>query len=99
MDNEAMLENSGFAYSPKRILWINRDRRMAFSGEAVADHDSSWVQERLDNTVPEKEFWFWFSGEIPKDFKDTCWSILAEVGLSDRGIQPMAPMVHMTFGR
>jgi hypothetical protein len=53
---------------------------MAFSIEAVLDHDASWVPKRLSKTVSEGEFWF--TGETPKDFGEFSVNVLAELGLS-----------------
>jgi hypothetical protein len=93
MDNETILKDAGFEYLAKRMLWINRNQRMAFSGEAVSDHDAVWVQERLNKTVSEGEFWFWFSGDIPNSFSEDSLNVLAEVGLSK--LRPSAPIGRM----
>ena len=89
MNNEDRLKNAGFTYHPERVVWINRDRRMAFSDEAVADSNSGWIQERLDKTVADGEFWFWYS-IIPPNFKEICWDVLAELGMSN--LRPMVPV-------
>ncbi|MGB9380009.1 MAG: hypothetical protein WCB16_05185 [Candidatus Binatus sp.] len=96
VDNETILKDAGFEYLPRRMLWISRYKRMGFSGEAISDHDEAWVQERLDETVAQGEFWFWFSGDIPKSFPEDSFSVLAEIGLSE--LQPKAPIWRLHVG-
>ena len=53
-----ILRDAGFAEAPE--IWIEQTQRQAFSENAVSDHDASWLSERLAETVPEAEFWFYF---------------------------------------
>ncbi len=56
-----LLRDAGFtADSSQPAIWIERNRRQAFSENIISDHDVSWLTERLAEKVPEPEFWFYF---------------------------------------
>lgn len=84
MDNEDTLRIRGFLLMRKRMLWCNRDLRMAFSHEAARDHDARWLQDALAEKVPSTDFVFYFN-EIPHDLQ-FCHDILNELGMP--GIVP-----------
>jgi hypothetical protein len=97
MDSEEILKQAGFVNLPKRGLWVSRDRRMAFSSEALSDHDENWVQERLGKTVEKGDFLFWFTAGPAEKFGEFAVSVLAELGLSN--LRGAAPYWHMSIGR
>ena len=86
MDNEETLRAAGFARIHKRRLLVSRDRRMAFSHEALRDHDSRWLGSKLLEDVPDGEFRF--QSNSPLNLK-VCMEILEELGLS--ALTPMVP--------
>jgi hypothetical protein len=96
MENEEILNRDGFVNLPKRGLWVSQDRRMAFSSEALSDHDENWVRERLGKTVNEGNFVFWFTAGPPEKFGELAVSVLAELGLSN--LRGAAPYWHMNIG-
>lgn len=65
--------------SRRRMLWLSRELRMAFSHEAVQDAATQWLQHALLERVPPTDFVFYFS-QVPEDLQ-VCREILAEVGL------------------
>lgn len=77
MSNAEILTASGFApyTSPRWNFWINRDKRMAFSFEAMADCDSGWLERELTQSVPVTEFWFYFS-IVPENARESCLEFL-----------------------
>jgi hypothetical protein len=79
MDNETILRSRGFTLMRNRLLWINRNLRMAFSYEAARDHDGRWLTKALSEHVPETDFVFHFS-QAP-DNPQVCRDILGEVAL------------------
>jgi hypothetical protein len=78
-DREQLLRSRGFVMSRRRMLWISRELRMAFSHEAVQDMDTRWFQHALSEQVPPTDFVFHFI-QIPEDLQ-VCREILAEIGL------------------
>jgi hypothetical protein len=52
------------------VIWIERRRIQAFSENVIGDHDVAWLNERLAETVPEAEFWFYFRDLSDNPLKD-----------------------------
>ena len=55
--------------SSKPVIWVERSRRQA-SENVTSDHDPSWLTERLAETVPDAEFWFYFRDPSDNPLKD-----------------------------
>lgn len=81
IENEHLLRSRGFVMSRRRMLWVSRDLRMAFSHEAVQDSDPRLLQRAVDQRVPPTDFVFHFS-QVPEDLQ-VCRDILAEIGLQN----------------
>jgi hypothetical protein len=66
-----ILRDAGFTEdSAQPVIWIERSRRQAFSENVIGDHDVAWLNERLAETVPEPEFWFYFLDLSADPIKD-----------------------------
>jgi hypothetical protein len=77
-----ILRDAGFtedSYQP--VIWIERSRRQAFSENVIGDHDVSWLNERLAETVPEVEFWFYFR-DLSDDPVEDCRAVLSRLGMA-----------------
>ena len=74
-----ILRDAGFVEAPQ--IWIEQTRRQAFSENAVSDHDMSWLNERLAETVPEVEFWFYFRDLSDDPVKD-CKAVLSRLRMA-----------------
>lgn len=85
MDNERLIRSRGFVMIQRRMLWVNRDLRIAFSHEATRDGDIRWLQQAISERVPPNNFVFHFS-RVPED-SQVCREILAEIGLP--GLVPL----------
>jgi hypothetical protein len=81
-----ILGDAGLAQAPQ--IWIEQTRRQAFSENAVSEHDASWLNERLAETVPEAEFWFYFRDLSDNPLKDY------KVVLSRLGMGAVLPIVR-----
>ncbi|MFZ0248277.1 hypothetical protein [Candidatus Binatus sp.] len=69
----------GFTLMRHRMLWINRDLRIAFSYEAARDHGAGWLTHALAERVPETDFVFHFS-QVPANTQ-VCREILNELAM------------------
>jgi hypothetical protein len=78
-DKEQLLRSRGFVMSRRRMLWVSRKLRMAFSHEIVQDAETQWLQHALSERVPPTDFVFHFN-QVPEDLQ-VCREILAEIGL------------------
>jgi hypothetical protein len=77
-----ILHDAGFTEdSSQPVIWIEPSRRQAFSGNVIGDHDVSWLNERLAETVPAAEFWFYFRDLSDNPLKD-CKVILSRLGMA-----------------
>jgi hypothetical protein len=85
-----ILENAGFVENHIRGLWFNRSTRMIFSHELVRDHKIGWLKSKLQEQVPEDQFWFYFNA--PPARPDECQRILQEMGLSGLTAIVKAPL-------
>jgi hypothetical protein len=75
-----ILRTAGFTEdSSDCSIWIEQSRRQAFSENVISDHDASWLNDRLAETVPEAEFWFYFRDLSDNPLKD-CKVILSRLG-------------------
>ena len=66
-----------------------RSRRQAFSENVIGDHDVAWLNERLAESVPEAEFWFYFRDLSADPLKD-CKAVLSRIGMA-----AILPVVRM----
>ncbi len=83
MVNLEKLLNAGFLEIPSREMWYSRERRMAFSHQAIREMDPRWLERHLAEKVDEggsDDFVFHFVSP-PKDIQN-CNEILKEIGLS-----------------
>ena len=83
MANLEKLLNAGFVEIPSREMWYSRERRMAFSHQAIREMDPRWLERHLAEKVGEggsDEFVFHFVNP-PKGIQN-CIEILKEIGLS-----------------
>ena len=78
-EKEQILKVSGFVELPERGLWVNANRRLAISEEALRYHDVEWLTERLLEDVPEQEFRFHTNRATSEE---ECHKILAEMRIS-----------------
>ena len=67
--------------SSQPVIWIERSRRQAFSENVIGDHDVSWLNERLAETVPQAEFWFYFRDLSDNPLKD-CKLVLSRLAMA-----------------
>ena len=81
--------------SRRRMLWVSRELRMAFSHEAVQDTETHWLQRVLSERVPPTDFVFHFS-QVPEDLQ-VCREILAEIGLPS--LVPVVRLATIAIGR
>src|SRR5260370_32305493 len=93
MDNETILRSRGFTLMRNRLLWINRNLRMAFSYEAARDHDRRWLSRALAERVPETDFVFHFS-QAPEDIQ-VCRDILSELAMPHLDPKVRAKALHI----
>jgi hypothetical protein len=85
-----ILRDAGFTEdSSQPVIWIERSRRQAFSENVIGDHDVSWLNERLAETVPAAEFWFYFRDLSDNPLKD------CKVVLSRLEMVAVLPIVRM----
>ena len=47
LDKRSLLENEGFVYHPRRMIFINNETRKVFSQEFVSDNPKSWIIEKI----------------------------------------------------
>jgi hypothetical protein len=80
MSNVEKLLKAGFSEMPVRGLWFSRDRRMAFSDQAIEDMDPRWLDRYTSEEVGPDDFVFHYV-KPPKNIQE-CNQILAEIGLS-----------------
>jgi len=85
MDNlennvQILRASGGFVELPMRKLWVNRDRRLVISEEALRDHDSHWLESRLLEHILEEEFRFYTNHAVPHEVHG---SVLDQLGLSN----------------
>jgi hypothetical protein len=80
LDNEKTLNEGGFVKDNKRGMWISKERRMAFSGDAVRDQLTAWIRHVIGDAVPDGRFNFYVNlkPELPEVFAAT---IVKELGL------------------
>lgn len=45
----------------------------------ISDHNERWLNKRLEETVPEAEFWFYFR-ELSDDPLKDCKAVLSRLG-------------------
>jgi hypothetical protein len=77
-----ILRTAGFTEDSSYCsIWVEQSRRQAFSENVISEHDASWLNERLAETVPEAEFWFYFRDLSNNPFND-CKLILSRLGLA-----------------
>ena len=89
-----ILRDAGFTEdSAQPVIWIERSRRQAFSENVIGDHDVAWLNERLAETVPEPEFWFYFLDLSADPIKD-CKALLSRMGMA-----AVLPIVRMGVRR
>jgi hypothetical protein len=89
-----ILRDAGFTEdSAQPVIWIERSRRQAFSENVIGDHDVAWLNERLAETVPEPEFWFYFRDLSADPLKD-CRALLSRMGMA-----AVLPIVRMGVRR
>jgi hypothetical protein len=74
-----ILRDAGSTEAPK--IWIEQTRRQAFSENVVSEHDASWLTDRLAETVPKGEFWFYFRDLSDNPLKD-CKVVLSRLGMA-----------------
>jgi hypothetical protein len=85
-----ILREAGFTEdSSLPVIWVERSRRQAFSENVISDHDMAWLNERLAETVPETEFWFYFRDLSADPLKD-CKAVLSRMGMA-----AVLPVVRM----
>jgi hypothetical protein len=84
MNKFARLQECGFKEIPTRELWFSRERRIAFSHEAIRDMDPAWMERRLAEDVGTDDFVFHLISDTPeRDVAQRCTDILREIGLSN----------------
>jgi hypothetical protein len=82
MENKRkLLQDDGFTEMPERRMWINPNRRLAFSEDCVSHQDEPWLTARAAEIPPDTEFWFHFR-YLPDDPIRGCREILARLQLT-----------------
>lgn len=91
--NLEKLLNAGFSEIPSRGLWYSRERRMAFSHQAIREMDPWWMDRHIGEEVGAGDFVFHFV-KPPQNIQ-VCKEILTEMELSSlRPNVRLASFVH-----
>jgi hypothetical protein len=73
-----ILEDSGYAYSFDRMIYINRDARKAFSLEFIDDHSEGELESRINEPAPPAGEWhFYFNSDPSEAVKRELSALLA----------------------
>ncbi|CZG59577.1 hypothetical protein [Legionella pneumophila] len=65
---EQILEDNGFTYIPDRMIYVNKQKKKIFTHEAVEDHDEKWLNDNLNKSNTDWEFYS--NGNISKEEKE-----------------------------
>jgi hypothetical protein len=57
---EQILKNAGYSYSFERELYLNRKAKKAFSVEFVEDNSEEEIERRIQESIPDDEWDFFF---------------------------------------
>ena len=94
MDRQETLTARGFVEDKMRQLWVSRDLRKAFSGDAIADYDEQLFMKCLNESVPPGLFWFYMH-IVPNGFATNgALAVLKQFGLSH--LQAEIPLNRIT---
>lgn len=53
------LEENGYVYNFRRMIYVNHSTKKVFSYEAIRDHDLNWIKSRItENNMGEWMFYF-----------------------------------------
>ena len=88
ISKQEILQDAGFKQMPQRLMWIDPNRRQAFSEITISDHGEDWLKSWLTQAVPDTEFWFHFRSVTDETRKD-CDEILARLRL-----RTLTPVIH-----
>jgi hypothetical protein len=55
---QRMLKSEGFTRCDRTEAWFSHEQRKHFSAESTQDTSLNWLRARLEEKVPEGEFWF-----------------------------------------
>jgi hypothetical protein len=58
MANPTLLFRAGFIYYSSRSAWISLSARQVFSAAIIAEESDDWLAEKLSQTAPDGECWF-----------------------------------------
>jgi hypothetical protein len=72
-----LLENGCYKYSFERMVYFNRDTKMAFSVEFIEDHDADELERRISERSAEKDWRFYFNEQPADSVKRELESALA----------------------
>jgi hypothetical protein len=92
MGKEQILSKTGFVENHIRQLWFSHSARKIFSHDVIRDHDTGWLESKLQEQVPDGQFWFYFN-TAPSTLEE-CERILGEMRLSG-----LTAVVKASFSR
>lgn len=88
ISKQEILQDAGFKQMPQRLMWIDPNRRQAFSEITISDHGEDWLKSWLAQAVPDTEFWFHFRS-VTDETRMDCDEILARLRL-----RTLTPVIH-----
>lgn len=72
-----ILEKANYRYNFSRDIYYNRGARKVFSLEAIEDHDSQWLSEKINTATVGDQWQFFFNTDPSEKIKA---EILRELG-------------------
>ena len=78
MADPTLLFRAGFIYHGSRSAWISLSARQVFSAAIIAEESDGWLAEKLSQTAPDGECWFF--GDFDAR---SCFEIRRELWLED----------------
>jgi hypothetical protein len=73
-----LLFRRGFLYYGSRRAWISLSARLVFSPAIIADESDDWLAEKLSQSVPDGECWFFGNFDAR-----SCFEIVRELWPED----------------
>jgi hypothetical protein len=81
------VKSEGFIQSEKTESWFNLQQRKHFTAESFADMTLEWLRAKLDESVPDGQFWV-YSYHVLK--REEFERLVAKYKLHDSGLTVVA---------
>ena len=78
-----ILENGGFVYHFRRMIYINNEKRKIFSHEAVEDNPVDWLIKKINEASFPDEWQFYFNGTPTEELKRDILNEIAPIYVRD----------------